>query len=130
MIVGDLATPKLRKDDLKYALGRAYLYVGNYERARELLSEVPTSFGYGVGNKALGRARILEAAALVGLVNREKDLKNRTNLIFKAKELLSKGRNQDKAFWDGIFIAQKRYIHEGFKEPVSILKNLYAELPN
>ena len=71
-------------DDWRYSMGRAHLFNGDYPEAIKNLQSVGTSFKN-------GRARVLEAAALIGLASAELDQAKKAELQGRAHAKLSEG---------------------------------------
>lgn len=105
------------QEDLAYRLGRAYLYDDRYSEALPLLQSVATSFEY-------GKARVLEAAALVGLSRTESNPTKRSNLMSMATEKLREGISQRPDFWMGVLDRGLTDKGEGYGKVRELLEGI------
>jgi len=96
-----------------YSMGRASLFAGQYDKAVEHLSVVRDQYWHAA-------ARVLEAAALMGLTARKKD----DPRVQKAQSLLSRAVDIDSSYWKPILAGEEPDIHQSWKKPRELLKPL------
>lgn len=108
-----------------YKMGRALLYDGHYGEAQKLLSTVDTSFNEDGDNP--GKARILEATALVGMAQAATDSAAHVDFLKQAEQKFKIGVGIDPARWKQILIVTGRTKHEGFDIVKRVLGPLLAE---
>jgi tetratricopeptide (TPR) repeat protein len=133
-------------------LANAYIEVGGYQRAIDLYNsakDVRPSWSFGMGRACLygekfddalsnlepvasdyyhGAARVLEAAALVGSANNERNRMKRPALLSKASANLREGIAQDSKFWEGIFNGTTRDIHGSHTKETVLLGQLFKKI--
>lgn len=102
------------REDWDFSIGRAYVYSADFVLASKHLEGVSSEYWHGA-------ARVLEAAALVGLAAQAADASDKSSLIEKAKRKLRLGYAKDTAYWDKIFQGG-RDKHLGYSEPLRILR--------
>lgn len=105
------------KPDWSFSMGRTRLYAGEYQKAVTYLQPVPTTFWRGA-------ARILEAAALVGLAQNETNPVRQAALRKEAEQKFLEGYKSDRAYWKGILTEESYDIHLGYTKPIALLKEL------
>ena len=104
-----------------YAMGRCYFYLEEYAQALEYLNKVLDTFGeQGVGH---GKARIMEAAALVGWASEAPNDQKRDERLFEAKLRFQRGFMQDPEYWRRLLIWGHRDKHESYDKAKTMLKD-------
>ena len=106
------------KVDWHYAMGRAFLYAGEYVEARKHLQTVPTFYWHGAG-------RILEAACISGLVNAQ--IPNNANLVTLVKENVEAALAQDRNFWTGLFKGTSQDLSQTYTIPFNMIRRTFPE---
>lgn len=96
-----------------YSMGRTFLFAGQYEKAVDHLSVVRDQYWHAA-------ARVLEAAALMGLAAGKKN----DPRAQKAQSLLSRAVDADSSYWKPILAGQESDIHQSWKKPRELLKPL------
>jgi len=96
-----------------YKKGRALLYDGLYSDAQKLLAPISTSFNEDGNNP--GKARILEAAALVGMARSLTDEAQKKKLLAEAEQKFKSGVAMDPYAWKQILTVTWRTQNEGFE---------------
>ena len=97
-----------------YNAGRAYFHSGDYKTAKALLEAVPTSYYQ-------GRARVLEAAALVGMTASENSPEVKKTLLSTAKSKLREAADADRQYWRAMLVERKNDIHESYRKSIELL---------
>lgn len=97
-----------------YNAGRAYFHAGDYKTAKGLLEAVPTSYYQ-------GRARVLEAAALVAMSASENSPEVKKTLLSTAKSKLKEAVDADRQYWRAILVERKNDIHESYRKTIELL---------
>lgn len=102
-------------------LGRAYVIAGDYEKGLTHLQGVPDSH-------ERGHARILEAAAHVGLSQHESDSADQTQHLAEAKTALERGVAQDPEYWRGVLSGARVDIHMSYTRSVELLSPMFRDV--
>ena len=97
----------LRGSDWQYEVARAYVYGRKYSEGLALLRAIST-------NEYRGRARVLEAAALLGLASTSASEEEKRSLVDQAKNKLREGVARDREYWHDKLILGQPEIHESY----------------
>ena len=103
---------------LTYRIGRTMLLASRFAEARRILSSIASDFGE---EAKPGKARILEAAALVGLSRG--DAASREQHLSLARHAFMEGFNLDRAWWTSVLETRRYNRYEPFAKVIAILDN-------
>jgi len=106
--------------DWAYSMGRARLYADQFSEALKFMEGIPNEFNHGA-------ARVVEAAAYMGLSRTEQNTPKRAELVSKARKALTQARNQDRPYWEGILTGGKSDIHEGHTKVKELLVEIKGD---
>lgn len=101
---------------LTYKIGRTLLLSHKFAEARRTLSSVGTDFG---DEARPGKARILEAAAIVGQA--KMDPAQRDELMAAARHNFQEGYDMDRIWWRETLLTKKYNRYEPFGKVVALL---------
>jgi tetratricopeptide (TPR) repeat protein len=103
-------------ESLLYKIARANLLASNFSEARRLLVQVSSDFGE---EARPGQARILEAAALLGLA-RQANGSAADELRSAARQKFLEGMNKERAWWVEIVTGKMHNRYEPFEKVVQM----------
>ena len=108
-------------DDRLFRLGRAYLYNGNFAQAINNLKPVNTYYWNGA-------ARMLEAAALVGIARTTQDNLEKDRLISEYEKLFRAGYAVNTNYWDDQFSRRNPDIHIRYRILLKMTSDIYEKI--
>jgi tetratricopeptide (TPR) repeat protein len=97
--------------ELRYKVGKAYLYLGDYSEAIKRLSTVATQ---SVLEGHRGKARVAEAAAYVEKSESDASPEQRQKDLEAASTQLSEGVAADPTYWRDVLVTTVPDKHEGY----------------
>lgn len=103
---------------ITYRIGRTQLLASRFAEARRTLASVASDFGE---EAKQGKARILEAAALVGMAR--DNLGARDQLIADARRTFLEGFRLDPVWWRSVLTTNRFNRYEPFAKVISIFEN-------
>lgn len=105
-------------ENIRYKIGRAYFLGESYKQSIANLETVGTAFSQ---EGCSGKARILEAAAWMGLAQNDTNVEHDKD-IKKARGELESGEQQDPVCWSDILSAHTDIKYESWEKCVNLLK--------
>lgn len=103
---------------ITYRIGRTQLLASQFAEARRTLASIASDFGE---EAKLGKARILEAAALVGMAR--DNAAARDQLLVDARRTFIEGFKLDPVWWRGVLTTNRYNRYEPFAKVISIFEN-------
>jgi tetratricopeptide (TPR) repeat protein len=110
-------------DAISYKIGRTQLLAGNYREARRVLARISSDFGE---EAKPGKARILEAAAMVGQA-REETGPAREQLVGGARQKFLEGVNRERSWWVELLSGRSANRYEPFTKVSALLQEKLPE---
>jgi hypothetical protein len=107
-------------ENVRYKIGRAYFLGGSYQKSIDNLESVSTGYSQ---EGCSGKARVLEAAARMGLAQTETGAQ-RDDEIKKARDALHSGEEQDLVCWSGILSGHAEPKYESWEKCVKTLQSI------
>jgi tetratricopeptide (TPR) repeat protein len=108
---------------LSYKKARVHLLASDFGKARDLLATISSDFG---DEAKPGKARILEAAALVGLARQQSGQRS-DQLLVEARRNFVEGLNKDRSWWVEVLTGRSNNRYEPFTKVGVILGNKISE---
>ncbi len=109
-----------RDQTVTYELARAHVYAGEFQDAVDLLRSLPA-------NESLGRSRVLLAAALRGLSQKESDPERKAQLEREVNDAFQEGVRRDPDYWRTMLYAERIDIYEDHSKIRTLLPDLISQ---